>query len=130
MSETSFFLLPRPPFRLDLTVWTLRRRPDNAIDRWDGDVYRRVLSLPTGPVGVSVRQVGTSEAPKLKVTSEGQPLRAQGKAAISSLLRRLLGLDLDTWGLEIICGHGYTFPNRSITTGLGASSIVGDITAA
>jgi DNA-3-methyladenine glycosylase II len=34
--HTSFVLEPIPPFRLDLTVWTLRRRPDNIIDRWDG----------------------------------------------------------------------------------------------
>lgn len=27
---------PVPPFRLDLTVWALRRRPDNLFDRWDG----------------------------------------------------------------------------------------------
>ena len=28
------------PFRLDLTVWALRRRAHNAIDRWDGSTYR------------------------------------------------------------------------------------------
>ncbi len=27
---------PMPPFRLDLTVWVLRRRPHNLMDRWDG----------------------------------------------------------------------------------------------
>ena len=41
----SFVLQPVPPFRRDLTVWTLRRRPDNALDRWDGRTYRRVLVL-------------------------------------------------------------------------------------
>jgi hypothetical protein len=45
MSRTTFHLEPVPPFRLDLTVWTLRRRPDNAVDRWDGQTYRRVLHL-------------------------------------------------------------------------------------
>ena len=34
MSRNTLFLEPVPPFRLDLTVWTLRRRPDNAVDRW------------------------------------------------------------------------------------------------
>ena len=38
-----FTLQPVPPFRLDLTAWALRRRPHNAVDRWDGDTYRRVL---------------------------------------------------------------------------------------
>jgi hypothetical protein len=32
-----------PPFRLDLTVWALRRRPRNLIDRWDGTTYRRLI---------------------------------------------------------------------------------------
>ena len=26
---------PSAPFRLDLTVWALRRRPHNEVDRWD-----------------------------------------------------------------------------------------------
>jgi 3-methyladenine DNA glycosylase/8-oxoguanine DNA glycosylase len=33
---------PIAPFRLDLTVWALRRRRRNAIDRWDGVTYRRI----------------------------------------------------------------------------------------
>ena len=36
-------LRPVPPFRLDLTVWALRRRARNAIDRWDGTTYCRVV---------------------------------------------------------------------------------------
>jgi len=90
-----FFLVPLPPFRLDLTVWTLRRRPDNAVDRWDGQTYRRMLSLPTGSVEVAVTQLVPREAPKLRVTVEGQPLRSTVKAAVSSALHRLLGLTLD-----------------------------------
>jgi len=37
MNRNTFFLKPVAPFRLDLTVWTLRRRPHNLIDRWDGE---------------------------------------------------------------------------------------------
>lgn len=36
-------LKPAPPFRLHLTVWALRRRPDNIVDRRDGRTYCRVL---------------------------------------------------------------------------------------
>jgi DNA-3-methyladenine glycosylase II len=93
--RNAFFLTPRPPYRLDLTVWTLRRRVDNAVDRWDGEVYRRVLPLPGGALAVAVTQVGPPETPKLRVTVEGQPLRAEVKVAVSSVLRRLLGLQLD-----------------------------------
>jgi DNA-3-methyladenine glycosylase II len=95
MSANSFFLIPRPPFRLDLTVWTLRRRPDNAIDRWDGQIYRRVLPLSDGAAEVAVKQVGRPDAPKLEIAVEGQLLDAHTKAAVSTDLRRLLGLDLD-----------------------------------
>jgi DNA-3-methyladenine glycosylase II len=38
-----------PPFRLDLTVWALRRRPDNALGRFDGTCYRRTL-LASGQI--------------------------------------------------------------------------------
>ncbi len=31
-----FQIKPVPPFRLDLTVRALRRRPHNLVDRWDG----------------------------------------------------------------------------------------------
>ena len=43
MSMNMLSLVPLPPFRLNLTVWALRRRPDNAIDRWDGQTYRHIL---------------------------------------------------------------------------------------
>lgn len=94
-SRISFSLTPLPPFRLDLTAWTLRRRPDNAVDRWDGTAYRRALQLTTGPVEVGVTQFGPPEAPKLRVVLGGNALRSQAKAEVSSALRRLLGLDMD-----------------------------------
>lgn len=95
MTVDTFFLTARPPFRLDLTVWTLRRRPDNAVDRWDGQEYRRVLPLSRGPVEVAVRQVGSPEAPKLKISARGRHLPAHTKAVVSTGLQRLLGLELD-----------------------------------
>src|SRR5713101_6047817 len=47
--QTTFALEPTPPFRLDLTVWALRRRPHNEVDRWDGQTYRRALILNGEP---------------------------------------------------------------------------------
>jgi DNA-3-methyladenine glycosylase II len=95
MSRSTFHLEPVPPFRLDLTVWTLRRRPDNAVDRWDGQTYRRVLFLPAGLVEVNVAQVGPPEAPRLRVWVAGQPPRCPAKTAVASALDRLLGLHID-----------------------------------
>ncbi len=50
MNRDTFLVEPVPPFRPDLIVWTLRRQPDNAVDRWDGTTYRRVLPLHAGRV--------------------------------------------------------------------------------
>jgi hypothetical protein len=54
---------PSAPFRLDLTAWALRRPAHNAIDRFDGSTYRRVVSVgggrcagPTPPI-VSIGRV-------------------------------------------------------------------------
>ena len=68
MSRSTMLIEPLAPFRLDLTVWTLRRRPDNTVDRWDGQTYRRVLRLPAGHVEVAVTQIGSPEAPQLRVS--------------------------------------------------------------
>jgi len=95
MGQRTFSLLPVPPFRLDLTVWTLRRRPDNAVDRWDGQTYRRTLTLPSGLVDVAVTQVGPLKTPQLQVSVEGQPLSSKVKVAAKSALERLIGLRID-----------------------------------
>jgi DNA-3-methyladenine glycosylase II len=34
-----FSLRPLMPFRLDATVWALRRRPVNTVDLWSGEMY-------------------------------------------------------------------------------------------
>ena len=86
MSRGTFLLEPVSPFRLDLTVWTLRRRPDNAVDRWDGTTYRRVLPLPAGPVEVAVTQVAPPEMARLQVVVSGQPLRATMRVAVTAVL--------------------------------------------
>ena len=54
----TFTLNPAAPFRLDLTVWTLRRQPVNEMDRWDGRTYRRVIVVGGNAVLVEVVQVG------------------------------------------------------------------------
>lgn len=94
-----FELTPTPPFRLDLTVWTLRRRPDNIVDRWDGKIYRRLLPLPGELVDVAVTQLGLPDAPRLQVTLHGSALTAATRAAVCSSLERLLGLGI---GLEAL----------------------------
>jgi DNA-3-methyladenine glycosylase II len=105
MSRSTFHLEPMPPFRLDLTVWTLRRRPDNAVDRWDGQTYRRVLPFPAGPVEVAVTQVGLPEVPQLRVSVEGQTLRSPVRTAVASALERLLGLRISLTAFYRFAAH-------------------------
>ena len=54
------------PFRLNFTVWALRRRKINLVDWWDEEKYSRVLVFDNQPVRMSIVQEGTSRAPNLK----------------------------------------------------------------
>jgi DNA-3-methyladenine glycosylase II len=91
-----FTLQPVPPFRLDLTAWALRRRPHNAVDRWDGDTYRRALRLnSTAVVEVAVRQTAPPDAPRLLVSVATDQPESQTREEVTATLRRLLGLGVD-----------------------------------
>jgi DNA-3-methyladenine glycosylase II len=94
-----FAIRPVPPFRLDLTVWALRRRARNLVDRWDGAIYRRVVVLNGRVVELAVRQIGTPTAPRLKVTVSPGLRSETDKRGLRRLLDRLLGLriDLSAW---------------------------------
>jgi DNA-3-methyladenine glycosylase II len=89
----------RAPFRLDLTVWALRRRALNEVDAWDGSTYRRMLVLDGEPVEIGVTQAGGTEEPVLHVALE--PLRSAARESTRgearAALERMLspGLDLD-----------------------------------
>ncbi len=93
--HTSFVLEPIPPFRLDLTVWTLRRRPDNIIDRWDGQTYRRVLVEDGKPFEIAVTQFDELEMPRLRVTVTGEVAISDVKAYVIAEVERLLGIHVD-----------------------------------
>lgn len=95
MNAISFTLTPTPPFRLDLTVWALRRRPHNRIDRWDGRVYRRVLMLADQAAEVAVVQIGPPLAPQLEVTVTGSAVTAEAAATAAQTLVRTLGIQRD-----------------------------------
>lgn len=90
---------PIPPFRLDLTVWALRRRARNVIDRWDGTSYRRVLVLGGTPTELSVRQAGSVDSPRLILTATPPPRTLIDRRRLQSVVNRLLGVrvDLRAW---------------------------------
>lgn len=92
MKEIDFALHPVQPFRLDLTVWALRRRPSNAMDRWEEGTYRRTLVLDGMPVQMAVTQQNAA----LVVTVTGvSRLPPRTQADVTTALDRLLGLRVD-----------------------------------
>ncbi len=102
---STFFLEPLAPFRLDLTVWTLRRRPHNLIDRWDGETYRRTLVLMEDPVEVAVTQVGSPDLPRIRVDVQGRALRSNRKQAITTALQQLLGYRIELAAFYRLAAH-------------------------
>ncbi|VVB90497.1 HhH-GPD superfamily base excision DNA repair protein [uncultured archaeon] len=98
MDSLTFDLKPLPPFRLDLTIWALRRRRDNIVDRWDGMTYRRVLVLDGKPVEVAVVQKGKPDEPELAITAMGMQLSSGTGSALAALLERMLGIRVDVSG--------------------------------
>lgn len=95
MKTIAFTLTPTAPFRLDLTVWTLRRRDRNIIDAWDGQTYRRVITSAGRGILVQVRQSGGMNSPLLHVIGESQGINTSAQAAITCALERLLGLTIN-----------------------------------
>jgi DNA-3-methyladenine glycosylase II len=71
----AFLIHPIPPFRLDLTVWALRRRPENLIDRWDGKTYNRTLVIGGAPFAVAVRRTQPDAPLRIEISgSEVDPV--------------------------------------------------------
>jgi DNA-3-methyladenine glycosylase II len=86
------------PVRLDFTVWALRRRARNAIDRWDGTTYRRVVMIGGRVTELAIRQSGSPAASRVIVTAT-PPLRTlPDRRQVASIVERLLGLQVDLSG--------------------------------
>jgi DNA-3-methyladenine glycosylase II len=83
------------PFRLDLTVWALRRRPDNLVDRWDGQTYCRVLEVAGAALEVAVTQPGGPGDAGLQVAVVGRRMPPGARLLVTAALERLLGLHVD-----------------------------------
>lgn len=95
MAQHRFVLQPHPPFRLDLTVWALRRRANNEIDRWDGCSYCRTMVVGQMAAEVIVTQTGPAEAPLLRVTVNADRHAPSIRMTVTHALERLLGLRVD-----------------------------------
>jgi DNA-3-methyladenine glycosylase II len=94
VAELTFTLQPRSPFRLDLTVWALRRRAHNVVDRFDDGIWRRVLVIGKSPIAVAVMQTRHGARPEIEVgISAARPQAV--KAEVAAIITRMLGLERD-----------------------------------
>lgn len=93
----SFEMRPAPPFRLDLTAWVLRRRPENLLDRWDGQTYRRALPLENKIVELAIQQAGSPSRPRLAVTATAtaKEIPANSEIILRRKIERLLGTQIN-----------------------------------
>ncbi len=74
-------IVPKQPFRLDLTVWALRRAPVNEVDRWDGVFYRRVVEIDGEPVELRVGPARPEERLRVSPAVRGGARRGGGDPA-------------------------------------------------
>jgi DNA-3-methyladenine glycosylase II len=81
-----------------LTVWALRRRPRNDIDRWDGTTYRRIVMIGPRVTELAIRQSGSAAVPRVTVTAMPPLLTAADRREARSIVDRLLGLQVDLSG--------------------------------
>lgn len=98
METIQFNLLTSAPFRLDLTVWVLRRRDTNRIDSRDGKTYRRAMALDSQMVLASVEQRGSAGQHELEVTPVCENPSPRVRPAAQSALIRMFGLKADLSG--------------------------------
>jgi DNA-3-methyladenine glycosylase II len=89
---------PIPPFRLDFTVWALRRRSRNAVDRWDGTTYRRLVNIGGRVTELAIQQSGSAPAPRLIVSARPALRTVSDRRQVESIVHRLLGSQIDLSG--------------------------------
>lgn len=90
-----FELQVTAPFRLDFTVAVLQRWSQNALDRWDGRYYRRLLIFGHTPHAVCVSQQQVPDTPTLDVEVSAPLIVSNAREQTISALRHALGLQLD-----------------------------------
>lgn len=97
MARATMVLPATPPFRLDLTVWALRRRMSNAVDRWNDGQYSRIIVNDGGDrLWLKVTQEAARAEPKLIVTVESTTqISARTQTEAGLLVEQILGLAVD-----------------------------------
>jgi DNA-3-methyladenine glycosylase II len=95
MSTFALTLAARAPFRLDLTVWALRRRAHNRVDLLEDGAWRRVLVTGGEQVAIEVRQTAAGAHPRIEVVAHAKSRARPVREAVAGAVTRMLGLDCD-----------------------------------
>jgi DNA-3-methyladenine glycosylase II len=96
MPRSTIVLSTPPPFRLDLTVWGLRRRTKNTIDRWSNGQYSRVVLADGHPVRLTAVQEIAGAEPTLTVAVESTaPISERVMKEAGELVQKMFGLGVD-----------------------------------
>lgn len=89
--DSTFDLHPITPFRLDYTVFALRRRSKNNVDLWDGGRYMRLLVIENELLQVTIEQKSESQI----AVTVNKNLNHLVQEKLSLKLEQLLGLKHD-----------------------------------
>jgi DNA-3-methyladenine glycosylase II len=93
-----FLYRPTPPYSLALTASRFTRWPE-AVDRFDGETYERLLPAGRRGVLVAVRQLGTRARPVLEVSlrdpGDGEARSPAAREAARRIVGIVLGAGLD-----------------------------------
>lgn len=95
VSEFAVELPARAPFSLELTVWALRRRAHNMVDRFEDGAWRRVLAIDGEPVAIDVRQIRAGARPRIEIVVRTRRRESAVRDAVSATVARMLGLECD-----------------------------------
>ena len=104
MNHLNFHITPTAPYDFDLTVGSMTFfQARHAADMFEDGILRRVLSLgspsTTGlgskPALVSIRSVGSVDAPRLAVEARGDGLTAADADEARRIVSRMLATDAD-----------------------------------
>lgn len=98
MVTEKFRILPVPPFRLDYTVWILRRRKNNLIDVQDKEVYTRIFQIDNKVVKTLITQKGSVDKPILEVEVICKQNVYNLNVKIRGILKKMLNTQKDYSG--------------------------------
>lgn len=96
VTNKDFALVVTSPFRLDFTVWALRRRKSNIVDQWDGTKYTRIIVIDNNPIEITITQEAKSIESKIIISLQSEiEITKQIQQEASSIIQKMLGLTLN-----------------------------------